>query len=168
MPVVLARIDDRLVHGQVSVGWSRYLRAQRLLVVSDAAARDPSACALMEMGTPEGLAFECLPVSRAARRYADLDRGPDRTIVLGESPSIYLALAAAGAPVREVNLGGLHPPTGGLRLADGVAASPKEIEDLRALLACGIRIEVRPVPAGPAEDLEEILARLAGPGSAPA
>lgn len=166
MPVVLARIDDRLVHGQVSVGWSRFLRAQRIVVVSDECAADPVARALMEMGAPEGISFECVGHAEAARCYDALEAGKDRTIVLAASPAVFRVLAESGVALGEVNLGGLHPSETGRRLADGVTATPRDILDLEALLDRGVRIVVRPTPVGTAADLAALLGPGAG-GKAP-
>jgi mannose/fructose/N-acetylgalactosamine-specific phosphotransferase system component IIB len=158
VPIVLARIDDRLIHGQVSVGWSRHLRADRIVVVSDEAAADPAAAALMALGTPEGLAFECVAAAEAAARWAGWEAEAARTIVLAASPAVFASLVRAGAPVRDVNLGGLHPPSGGTALADGVYAGPGDLEALRDLVAAGVRVEVKTVPSAAGRPLENVMA----------
>ena len=66
MPITLVRIDDRLVHGQVVEGWLPFLRAQRVLVVSDAAASDETQVMLMQLALPDEVELTVLPVAEAA------------------------------------------------------------------------------------------------------
>ncbi len=68
MGVLLYRVDDRLIHGQVVVGWGRYLKANAILVASDRAADDELAKTMMEMGAPADVKVEVLPLAAAAAR----------------------------------------------------------------------------------------------------
>ena len=83
MELALLRIDDRLVHGQVVIGWIPHLKAQAVVVASDAAAADATQTMLMEMAMPEEVALHVLPVEEAARRLQD---GGDRRRALALAP----------------------------------------------------------------------------------
>ena len=65
MSVALVRIDDRLVHGQVVIGWIPHLNATEILVVSEAAAKDPMQRALMEIALPEGVGLKVMGFTEA-------------------------------------------------------------------------------------------------------
>ena len=71
MDIALVRIDDRLIHGQVVIGWIPHLQAQVVVVACDAAAADATQIMLMEMAMPEEVALLVLPVTEAARRLVD-------------------------------------------------------------------------------------------------
>ena len=112
----------------------------------------------MELGAPEGISFECLDLAEATRRWDEIGASKDRTIVLAASPGTVLDLAGRGASLGEVNLGGLHPPGGGRRIADGIAAAEDDLGTLRALLDRGLRVVVQSAPSGPPSDLASLLA----------
>src|SRR5690349_13292108 len=108
MSVVLLRIDDRLVHGQVVEGWLKNLRINHIVVASDSVAADDTQKALYMLAVPNGVALDCLPVPDVAAAWQAGAWSMDRVLVLVSSPEDALRLLQGGAPVRSVNVGGLH------------------------------------------------------------
>ena len=63
MPVVLARVDDRLIHGQIVEGWVPFVGADAIYVVDDEICLDESRCRLMRMILPSGLGLRIISAS---------------------------------------------------------------------------------------------------------
>lgn len=148
--IAMARIDDRLVHGQVLVGCCGPLRATRVLLVNDRVAGDEFEASCYDAAVPPGLRLEVLAVSAAAARVAELAAVPaERCVVVVGDPGDMLRLVESGAPLDEVVLGGLHHRAGRDETWPGVYASAPEREQLRALLAHGVELVVQAVPGAP-------------------
>ncbi|MFH2201957.1 MAG: PTS sugar transporter subunit IIB [Elusimicrobiota bacterium] len=155
--IVLVRIDDRLVHGQVVEGWLPALGADAILVVSDQAASDPLQTSLMRLALPEGVALEICSVPAATEAYAAAMRGGGNTVVLVPGPAEALAMVEAGAEIREINVGGLHFAAGRVQLGKAIFLSEEDARSLRSLVERGVRLEGRAVPTDRAADVAEMI-----------
>jgi len=144
--LVLARVDDRLVHGQVVVGWATALRARRLLVVDDAAAGRAWERELMAASAGE-LAVRVVAAAEAAAALAEEAARPEPAIALFRSPSAALAAVAAGAALSELNVGGLHYAPGKERVLDFVYLDAADRAALAELAARGVRVVAQDLPS---------------------
>ena len=144
------RVDDRLIHGQVLLGWGPSLDPERYVVVDDGLAADPFERALLE-ASASGTPVEVLGVELAAQRLAALDAGSGATVVLvralPEAARLAGALARAGALPQAINLGGLHYAPGKTRVHDVVYLDRADRAALAALADLGVRVVVQDVPA---------------------
>jgi mannose/fructose/N-acetylgalactosamine-specific phosphotransferase system component IIB len=150
LSLALLRVDDRLIHGQVLLGWGPTLDPARYVVVDDGLASDPFERALLEasaLGTP----VEVLTIDLAAPRLAALAPSAEPTVVLvralPEAARLVLALARFGAQPVAVNLGGLHYAPGKTRVHDAVYLDHADRAALAALADLGVRVVVQDVPA---------------------
>ena len=160
MSVLLARVDDRLIHGQVVVGWARSLDADCLVVANDAVAADPMQRTLLPMAVPPQMKVAILRVKEAAEAVA-ADRLPGaRAILLFSSLGDALLFKRAGGPLPDLNLGGVRLAPGRQPLRTAVALGPEDVAAARSLGADGTAIEVRMVPGEAPEDLFPMLAAL--------
>lgn len=157
MGVTLLRVDDRLVHGQVVEGWVPHLRADLVAVVSDAAAADPVQSALMKMALPPSVGLLVLALQGAAAALSAPAMAARRALVLVPGPGEALALLEAGLAVDRVNVGGLHFTVGKVQLGRALFLDEKDKASLRAIAARGVRLEGRPLPSDPEEDLSAAL-----------
>lgn len=157
MGIALLRVDDRLVHGQVVEGWLPSLKADLILVVSDAAAADPVQAALMKMAMPPAVGLLVLGVAAAAEALASPQLTARRALVLVPGPAEALALLQKGVAVDRVNVGGLHFTIGKVQLGRALFLDEKDKEALRAIAARGVRLEGQPLPSDPEEDLAVML-----------
>jgi mannose/fructose/N-acetylgalactosamine-specific phosphotransferase system component IIB len=155
MSLVLTRIDDRLIHGQVVVGWAQVLRAQRIIVVDDAVSTSAWEQELYTLGVPPGLAVEYVPVDRAAEAFAEWLGDEPRTIVLLRDVATLVRLCERTPTLKRVNVGGLHDQTGREQRLAYVYLSDEEASQLRHLTEQGIQVTAQDVPtarAVPAKD----------------
>ncbi len=157
MGIVLFRIDDRLIHGQVVEGWFHYLRPDLVVVADDATAANEFQRSVMEMVVPYGIRTEIVPVREAVQRWRAGAYAPRRGILLFRGPGAVLTALGMGLSVESLNLGGLHSEGPTTFLGRGVNASEGDIRDLRLLLGRGVRIEVQPVPAESPVDIRTLM-----------
>lgn len=155
--IALARVDERLVHGQVLVGWVPHLVARRVVVADDGAAANPLARAAMALALPPGVEAAVDPVGSVD--WAALSGSAEVVlVVLRDVAAAEGALAAGLTPERcgVLNLGNVHYAPGRRPVTPSVFLSGEELEGLRRLAAAGFRVEARAVPLDAPIDLAEI------------
>jgi D-glucosaminate PTS system EIIB component len=156
MTVALVRVDDRLVHGQVVVGWGRPLRAAFVVVVDDALAASEWEQELYRMGAPEDLSLEFVTVAQSVIRRPAWERDPRPGIVLFGDVGTATALAAAGVRFPTLNLGGIHHRAGRVERLPYVFLTEEELRDLETLAREGVSVTAQDVPATRPVPLEEL------------
>jgi mannose/fructose/N-acetylgalactosamine-specific phosphotransferase system component IIB len=159
------RIDDRLVHGQVVEGWIPFLRADLVLVASDAAAQDETQSILMRLALPDEVELCVMKAAKAARHPAFAEAGARRTLVLVDGPLAALELLEAGARFDEVNVGGLHYTAGRVQLGKAIFLSAADEEALRGIAARGVRLSGRALPDDPVLDVLALIQGRSGGAS---
>ena len=157
MPIVLLRIDDRLVHGQVVEGWLPHIQVDLVAVVSDAVASDEVQASLMKMAMPPSVGLLVLSVDAAAEALGAPRTAGRRILILVPSPAEALALLKDGVAVPRVNVGGLHYTVGKVQLGRALFLDEKDKDALKEIAARGVRLEGRALPADPEENLASIL-----------
>jgi len=153
VPLLLARIDDRLIHGQVAYGWALPLRVEWIAIVSDSLRARPSDAELYRLAAPEGVEATVVSVGEAVRPEFQARVDSVRTLLLFPGPDEPLRLAEAGFPLREVNVGGLHYAPGRREWLPYVYLDEADAQRLRALAARGVRVLARDLPDHPQHDL---------------
>ena len=146
MTVALVRVDDRLVHGQVVIGWGRPLHAAFIVVVDDTLAASEWEQELYRMGVPPDLAVEFVTVAEAATRRAAWEADPRAGIVLLGDVATATALAEAGVRFPRLNLGGVHHRAGRTERLPYVFLTDAELGALGALAAAGMEVTAQDLP----------------------
>jgi PTS system mannose-specific IIB component/fructoselysine and glucoselysine-specific PTS system IIB component len=148
MPLVLCRVDDRLIHGQVVIGWGRPLAARRILLVDDEVAANPWEQDLYRMAVPDDVAIVVANAADASTAVAGWQAEPVRSILLTGSIETLVALYAADpAAVHRINLGGIHHRPGRSERLPYIYLSPAEYEALLDLEARGADVTAQDVPS---------------------
>lgn len=147
MSIELVRVDHRLVHGQVTLGWSRTVGADVLLVVNDRVAGSTFDIGLMEMAAPPGITIEVWSVERAERAAGEAAWPAGRILLLVANPLDLERLVVAGLAVAEVNIGGVRSAGATHKLTKEVHATDDELVAWRRLAERGIRLSVQWLPA---------------------
>jgi mannose/fructose/N-acetylgalactosamine-specific phosphotransferase system component IIB len=156
MGVLLARVDNRLVHGQVLVSWVPRLGIDTILVVDRELVGDPFQRDLLEgLGAP-GLKIRLVTPEGAALLLAGELR--DRKVLVLFA-GIHQAVEAwdAGVAFSVLNLGNVHPTQGSRGLTSSVYLSASDEEELCLLLSRGVRVEARAVPADRSPDVDTVV-----------
>ncbi len=167
MPVLLARIDDRLIHGQVVVGWATDLKADHIAVISDEVAANDMQKFLFRMATPTEIELSILGIQEGAGRISKREFDDSRVIVLFRTPEDALRTAEQGGRLGEINIGGMHFSKSKTGLFDAVFADVNDVEMLLKLYEMGTDLEVRMVPTdqkkNPLKAIEEKFGMKPGP-----
>lgn len=155
--VVLFRIDERLIHGQVVIGWGHELRPDRYLLVDDALAESPWEQELYRLGAGETEVVFVTRTDAAAVLAASL-ADASRTVVLTRDVDTMARLAEGGALAgRTVNFGGLHPGSGRTKVLSYLHVSPSDVDAIRRMVRDGVRVQARDLPEASKVDLVEAL-----------
>jgi mannose/fructose/N-acetylgalactosamine-specific phosphotransferase system component IIB len=159
---LLVRIDDRLIHGQVSVGWAGRLKPETIVVLDDEAAGDSWENDLVCSACPDRVRAKVYSVEEGARLLASGGHAGERIIILLRSVGSARRLVEAGFPVPELNIGGLHHHAGSRAYLPYVYLDPSEVEGLKALSASGVRLTAQDLPGNKSFDLSSLLDRSGG------
>ncbi|GLC26532.1 PTS system mannose/fructose/N-acetylgalactosamine-transporter subunit IIB [Roseisolibacter agri] len=163
MPVEIYRIDDRLIHGQVVVGWGRPLDIGFIVLVDDEVAASEWEQELYRMGVPPEMEVFFHDVDDAARVHARYRTDPRHGIVLtGDVDTMRrlvqaVAVADPAGAIRDVNVGGIHHRPGRAQRLRFVFVTPDEERELRALAAGGVNVSAQDVPSGRPVPLDDVL-----------
>ena len=157
MSLVLVRVDQRLLHGQVAVGWVPVLGIDRLWIADDGLAADEFAKEIMVSAAPPGVRVEVFPIAAAASRAGG--EIPGRTLLLVRGLPELLRLVETGANIPAANVGGLHWREGARRFLDYIHFTPEDLAALRELDARGVRLTAQDLPGNPVVDLSAALAQ---------
>ena len=158
MPVELYRIDDRLIHGQVVVGWGQPMALGFIVLVDDEVGASEWEQELYRMGVPRGVDVFFDTVDQAAARHAGYAADPRPGVLLTGSIDTMARLAARVPALRRVNVGGVHHKAGRTQHLRYVFLSPAERDALRALAARGVDVTAQDLPSARPVPLAELLA----------
>src|SRR5262245_3430728 len=158
MSIVLFRVDERLIHGQVVVGWGTHLRPERIVVVDDALASSDWEQELYTLGLPPELEPRFETVAEAREHLSDWRTGSARMIVLTRDVGTMRRLAEGGyLRGDDVNIGGLHHAAGRRMVLPYVFLSDEEANELTALAEEGAHITARDLPGSRRVELADLL-----------
>lgn len=157
MTVLLVRIDDRLIHGQVSVGWAGRLKPDLILVIDDEAAADAWEGDLVCSACPDAVTARVTGVAEGAELLKSGALGDARVLILLRSAASARRLVESGFHLEEINLGGLHHHEGSRSYLPYVYLDENEVKDLVRLMDLGVRVTAQDVPGNRTHDMARIL-----------
>lgn len=154
--IVLSRIDERLIHGQVGVQWVGFSGANLVLVANDEVAEDTVQQNLMEMVLAEGIAVRFWSLQKV---IDNIHRAADRQKILlvCKNPNDFLTLVKGDVPVSRINVGNMHYAEGKKQIAKTVSIDDQDIAAFDSLQKAGVECFVQGVPTESAQDLYKLL-----------
>ncbi len=157
MKVVFTRVDERLIHGQVTLGWTNLTGTKLIMAVNDEVANNALQKSLLKMGAKPGVQVEILTVADAQEKIKENAWGNTPTMILIKNPIDLLALLDAGLDISKVNVGGVRRPDADIVLTKEVKATEAELEAWKKIDEMGIEIEVQFIPDQSKQNLNKIL-----------
>lgn len=155
---VLARIDSRLLHGQVATAWTKTTQPTRIIVVSDAVARDELRKKLIQQAAPPGVKAHVVPIDQMIKLAKDDQHfGGQRAMLLFENPEDLLRAVEGGVPIKTVNVGSMAHSAGKVQPNKVLAFSQEDIDTFEKLKKAGLNFDVRKVPNDSKGNMDEIL-----------
>ena len=158
MDYVLARIDSRLLHGQVATAWTKTTGPTRIIVVSDAVAKDELRKKLIEQAAPPGVKAHVVPIDHMIKLAKDEEHfGGQKALLLFETPQDVLRAVEGGVPLETINVGSMAHSTGKVQPNKVLAFNQDDIDTFKKLKESGITFDVRKVPNDSKGNMEEII-----------
>lgn len=147
MSIVLTRIDNRLIHGQVLETWVPYVHANCIVVANDDISRAPLKRLMMESSVPSRIRVEIGTVEEIVALYNSNSLADCKTLLLFGTTADALRAYQEGLLYRHLNLGNLHAGDGRTRLSCTLFLDTADLDDLRELDQAGVVITARCIPA---------------------
>ncbi|WEV41179.1 PTS sugar transporter subunit IIB [Lactobacillus sp. ESL0684] len=147
MTVVAARVDERMIHGQVATVWTNTVGADRLMVANDKVVHDDLQISALKMARPAG---KKLAISSIEKAIINLQPGAkytnDKVFVITRNIADMAALIDGGAPITNFNVGNISEKEGSKAIKKSVNLTPDDVATINRLLDQGIKITAQMVP----------------------
>ncbi|MBO1304780.1 PTS sugar transporter subunit IIB [Enterococcus sp. 669A] len=154
MQIRLARIDDRLIHGQVATVWAKEAGAERIIVVSEEVANDEVRRTLVKQAAPPGIKANIVNVEKAVKVYNNPKYAEETVFYLFTNPSEVLAMVENGVPIKSINIGGMHFKDGRTQVTKGISVDQQDVDAFRKLAEIGVELDLRMVATDSKGDFE--------------
>lgn len=160
MVIGLARIDDRLIHGQVATRWTKETNVTRIIVVSDEVAADTVRKTLLTQVAPPGVTAHVVDVAKMIRVYNNPMYAGQRVMLLFTNPTDVERIVEGGVKITSVNIGGMAFRQGKTQVNNAISVDAKDIEAFNKLNARGIELEARKVSTDPKLKMMDLIAKV--------
>lgn len=144
--IALARIDDRLIHGQIVTAWCRTTSVTTILIADDALVNDSFTQRLLKAASPPDISVMILAVEMAGDFLKEDAVSDERIMLLTKTPEEMEKLAEAGVAFEKIVLGGMGMKPGRNRFNKNVSASPEEVACMKRIVDRGIDMQYQLVP----------------------
>ena len=161
---VLARIDTRLLHGQVATNWTKATNPNRIIVVSDSVSKDDLRKKLIEQAAPPGVRAHVIPLDKLVQVYKDPRFGDTKALLLFENPQDALAVIEKGVEIPELNIGSMAHSVGKVQINNVLSVDQADVDTYKKLRDLGVKFDVRKVSGDSPSDLFKLIAAKAGEG----
>ncbi|MGG7076409.1 PTS galactosamine transporter subunit IIB [Clostridium sardiniense] len=143
--ILLTRVDNRLIHGQVGVTWVNHLGANLILVANDEVSKDPVQQNLMQMVLPDVIETRFFSIDKTIKI---INKAADRQkiFLVCRTPQDALRLIEGGVPIDKLNIGNMHFSEGKEQISSTVSLDEDDKKTIRKIIDKGIKVEVRRVP----------------------
>lgn len=151
MSVVIARVDERLIHGQVATAWLKTYPAQVVIAVDDASAKDPLQIMLLQMAVSGRVKCEVCTLDKAKALVEKYEKY--NIFLCAKTPKVFLEMLRQGVKIPQVNIGGIYAKEGRTQYYPTVFLDKESKEDILALEAFPCKVEYRTVPQNTEVDI---------------
>ena len=161
---VLARLDSRLLHGQVATNWTKATQPNRIIVVSDNVAKDELRKKLIEQAAPPGVRAHVIPLDKLVQVYNDPRFGDTKALLLFETPQEVLSVIEKGVEIPELNVGSMAHSAGKVQINNVLSVDQNDVDTFKKLRDLGVKFDVRKVSNDSRSDLFKLIEAKANEG----
>ena len=154
--IVLTRIDERLIHGQVITSWLKLANPNTIVIMDDMSATNAFAKRILMAAAPKNIDMKVMKEAEAVE-YLKGEQQNERVFVMAKVPGPVLAAIKEGVEFKEVNLGNMGGRPGRKRFNKNVNASDEEVNELREIVEAGVPVFAQMVPTDAKVDLKNLL-----------
>ncbi|MFJ3330857.1 mannose/fructose/sorbose PTS transporter subunit IIB [Enterococcus sp. NPDC086594] len=155
MDIRLARIDDRLIHGQVATVWAKEAGAKRIIVVSEEVERDEIRKTLVKQAAPPGIKVNVINVEKAIKVFNNPKYKNETVFFLFTNPSEVLEMVRGGIPIKLINIGGMQFKQGRKQVTKAVSITDNDALAFKQLVSEGVELDLRVIASDAKGDFEE-------------
>lgn len=155
MDIRLARIDDRLIHGQVATVWAKEAGAKRIIVVSEEVERDEIRKTLVKQAAPPGIKVNVINVEKAIKVFNNPKYKNETVFFLFTNPSEVLEMVRGGIPIKSINIGGMQFKQGRKQVTKAVLITDKDAVAFKQLVSEGVELDLRVIASDAKGNFEE-------------
>jgi len=155
--IVLTRIDDRLIHGQVMTAWVKKTRANQILIIDDEVAKDDFMSEILKMSAPAGIDIVVKGQVDAVSFLKAHDKEKKRLIILVKAPATIAAIVEKGIEIDKLVVGGMGAKANRRVLYKNISASDEERTTFKKLIDRGIPVVIHIIPDQKETDLSKYL-----------
>lgn len=159
LKINLARIDTRLLHGQVATAWTPDSKADRIIVASDSVANDDLRKELIKQAAPGNVKANVVPIQKLIEVAKDPRFGNTHALILFETPQDALRAIEGGVPIKELNVGSMAHSTGKTMVNNVLSMDKADVETYEKLRDLGVSFDVRKVPSDSKKDLFDLITK---------
>ncbi len=157
MKIILTRIDDRLIHGQICTGWSKELKISRIIVINNKIYKDPIRVKLLKQVSPPSINSHVVNIDKFIKVYKNPKYNKDRVLLLFTKPKDIIKTIKKGLKIKSINIGGMSYKKGKKQITDAISVNKKDIKYFNKLNNMKIELEIRKVPNNKKINIMDIL-----------
>ena len=157
MNILLVRVDDRFIHGQILEAWIPFLNAQSIIVVNDSLARDDFQKTIMSMAIPDRINLRIVTMERALALNDDKELRGKRTLVIVSSIKDAYRLHTLGMDFSRLNIGNNKGTDTSKQVSYSVWVDQQDLEMLSLFMDRGVDVNLQSVPRERNIDMKSIL-----------
>ena len=158
MNITLARIDDRLIHGQVTTVWSKVANAERIIICNDDVYNDDVRRTLLRQAAPPGMKVNVVNIEKAVAVYHNPQYQDETVFYLFTNPQDVLTMVQQGVKIATLNIGGMAWRPGKKQLTKAVSLDAADINTFQQLDKLGVKLDLRVVASDPSVNILDKIA----------
>ncbi len=160
MKIMLTRIDDRLIHGQVSTGWSKEFQISRIIVINNDVSKDEIRVKLLKQVSPPNITSHVVNIDKFVKVYNNPKYFGEKVLLLFTNPKDIIKIIQKGVKIKSINIGGISYQKGKQQITDAISVNKDDIKSFYKLNKMNIELEIRKVPNEKKINLMDILKKI--------
>lgn len=157
MSIENARVDERLIHGQVAMVWTNTVGATRIVVINDQAVKDETIIAALKIAKPAGVKLSILSKAKAIEKFKDGTYDEDKIFLITKNIEDMDEIIKGGIPIKVVNIGNIAKREGSIQIKKSVNLTENDISLIRKMIADGIKVIAQMLPNESDQSIETYL-----------
>lgn len=146
MSIKNARVDERLIHGQVAMVWTNTIGATRIVVVNNEAVNDESIIAALKISKPAGVKLSILSKEKAVNKFKDGIYDEDKVFLITKNIQDMSDLIEGGIQIEYVNIGNVAKKENAIQIKKSVHLTEDDISLIKNMIANGIKVTAQMIP----------------------
>ncbi len=160
MKIIITRIDDRLIHGQVTTGWSKEYQISKIIVINDDIYKDKIRSKLLKQVSPPNITSHVVNINKFIKVYNNPKYYKEKVLLLFTNPTDIIRIIKKGVKIKSINIGGMSYKKNKIQITEAISVNKKDIKSFYELNKMNIELEIRKVPNDKKIDLLSILNKI--------